>query len=101
MIPELGNFALMVALAVTVIQATLPLIGTQRGIANWMALARPAAQAQFFFLSMAIILLGISFVQDDFSVRYIATNSNSQLPLIYKISAIWGGHEGSLLLWTF
>ena len=101
MIPELGNFALMIALAITIIQGTLPLIGTQRGISNWMALARPAAQAQFFFLLLAIVLLGVSFVQDDFSVRYVATNSNTKLPLIYKVSAIWGGHEGSLLLWAF
>ena len=101
MIPELGNFALMVALAIALVQGTIPLIGAQRGISNWMAVARPAAQGQFLFLLVAIILLAIGFVQDDFSVRYIAGHSNSQLPLIYKISAVWGGHEGSLLLWAF
>ncbi len=101
MIPELGNFALMVALAIAVIQGVVPLVGAQRGISNWMAVARPAAQAQFFFLLVAIILLGVGFAQDDFSVKYIASHSNSQLPMVYKISAIWGGHEGSLLLWTF
>ncbi len=101
MIPELGNFALMVALALSIIQGTIPLIGAQRGIVNWMAVARPAAQAQFLFLLLATILLAVSFVMDDFSVKYVASHSNTQLPLIYKISAVWGGHEGSLLLWTF
>ncbi len=101
MIPEIGNFALMIALAIAVVQGILPLVGAQRGIANWMAVARPAAQAQFLFLSVAIICLGIAFVQDDFSVLYVASNSNSALPTIYKISAVWGGHEGSLLLWVF
>ncbi len=101
MIAELGNFALMVALAIAVIQGVIPLIGAQRGYANWMAMARPAAQGQFLFLLLAITLLAYSFVQDDFSIQYVASNSNSQLPLIYKISAVWGGHEGSLLLWAF
>lgn len=101
MIPELGNFALMIALSIAIIQGVIPLFGAHKGISNWMALARPAAQGQFFFLLLAIILLGVGFAQDDFSVRYIAPNSNPQLPMIYKISAIWGGHEGSLLLWAF
>lgn len=101
MIPELGNFALMIALAITILQGTIPLIGAQRGYANWMAMARPAAQAQFYFMLLAILLLAYSFVQDDFSIKYVASHSNSQLPLIYKISAVWGGHEGSLLLWAF
>ena len=101
MIPELGNFALMIALSIAIIQGVIPLLGAQRGIANWVAIARPAAQAQFLFMLLAILLLATSFVQDDFSVKYVAGHSNSQLPMIYKVSAVWGGHEGSLLLWAF
>ncbi|MBT3348267.1 MAG: heme lyase CcmF/NrfE family subunit [Thiotrichales bacterium] len=101
MIPEIGNFALMIALAIAIVQGVIPLIGAQLGISNLMAIARPAAQAQFLFMTIAIVLLGVSFVTDDFSVRYVATNSNSLLPMIYKASAVWGGHEGSLLLWAF
>lgn len=101
MIPELGNFALMIALSIAIIQGVIPLLGAQRGIANWVAIARPAAQAQFLFMLLAILLLATSFVQDDFSVKYVPGHSNSQLPMIYKVSAVWGGHEGSLLLWAF
>ena len=101
MIPELGNFALMIALGIAIVQGVIPLVGAHRGTTNWMAMARPAAQAQFYFMLLALILLAISFVQDDFSVKYVASHSNTQLPLIYKVSAVWGGHEGSLLLWAF
>jgi len=100
MIPELGQFALIVALLLALTQATLPLIGASRGNRSWIALAAPAGQAQFIFLAIAFSCLGYSFITNDFSVLNVATNSNSQLPLHYRLAATWGSHEGSLLLWT-
>src|SRR6266508_1069110 len=82
-------------------QATLPLIGAAKGIPQLVAMARPTAQAQFIFVLIAISCLGYSFITNDFSVLNVATNSNSQLPLQYRLAATWGSHEGSLLLWTF
>src|SRR5690349_14882862 len=99
MLPELGHFALIVALCVAVVQATLPLIGSFRGETAWMALARPAAAGQFVFVAIAFACLAWSFVSNDFSVLNVATNSNSQLPIHYRFAATWGSHEGSLLLW--
>ncbi len=101
MIPELGHFALILALVISLLLASLPLIGAQRGIVTWIAFAKPAAQAQFVLIAFTYICLTYAFLQDDFSVAYVASHSNSHLPLIYKISAVWGGHEGSLLLWVF
>jgi cytochrome c-type biogenesis protein CcmF len=101
MIPELGQIALMLALMLALTQATLPLIGAARGIPQLIALARPAAQAQFVFVAIAFCCLAYSFINNDFSVLNVATNSNSQLPLQYRLAATWGSHEGSLLLWTF
>ncbi|WP_423906055.1 heme lyase CcmF/NrfE family subunit [Candidatus Spongiihabitans sp.] len=101
MIPELGHFALVLALVISLLLASLPLVGAQRGIVTWIAFAKPAAQAQFVLIAFAYICLTYAFLQDDFSVKYVASHSNSHLPLIYKISGVWGGHEGSLLLWVF
>ncbi len=101
MIPEIGQFALILALMLALIQATLPLIGAAKGIPQLVAMARPTAQAQFIFVLIAISCLGYSFITNDFSVLNVATNSNSQLPLQYRLAATWGSHEGSLLLWTF
>ena len=101
MIPELGQFALILALMLALVQATLPLIGAARGIPQLVGLARPAAQAQFLFVATAFCCLAYSFITNDFSVLNVATNSNSQLPLHYRLAATWGSHEGSLLLWTF
>jgi cytochrome c-type biogenesis protein CcmF len=100
MIPEIGQFALIIALLLALTQFTLPLIGAQTGNRAWMALAAPAGQAQFIFVAMAFCCLGYSFITNDFSVLNVATNSNSQLPLHYRLAATWGSHEGSLLLWT-
>ena len=100
MIPELGHFALIVALCIACVQAILPLIGAQRGDAVLMGLARPAAQGQFVFVAIAFGCLAWSFVGNDFSVLNVATNSNSSLPLRYRFAATWGSHEGSLLLWV-
>ncbi len=99
MIPELGQVALVIALALALIQSVLPLAGAARGDAAWIALARPAAQGQFVFVAIAFGCLMQSFIGNDFSVLYVASNSNSALPLIYRITAVWGGHEGSALLW--
>ncbi len=100
MIPEIGHFALIIALILAVIQFILPLVGAQRGNQAFMAVARPAAQAQFVFVTIAFACLMISFITHDFSVLYTANHSNSMLPLLYRVSAVWGGHEGSLLLWV-
>jgi cytochrome c-type biogenesis protein CcmF len=101
MIPEIGQFALILALMLALTQATLPLIGAARGIPQLVAVARPAAQAQFILVTIAFGCLAYSFISNDFSVINVATNSNSQLPLHYRLAATWGSHEGSLLLWTF
>ena len=99
MIPELGQFALMLALAVAVVQGIVPLVGAARGNARWMSLARPAAETQFALVLLAFALLTSAFVRNDFSVMYVASHSNSALPLAYRVAGVWGGHEGSLLLW--
>src|SRR4051794_17811334 len=101
MIPELGHFALILALLLALMQGTLPIIGAARRVSVWMALARPVAQAQFVFVAIAFGCLAWSFINSDFSVVNVATNSNSQLPLQYKFAATWGSHEGSMLLWVF
>ncbi len=101
MIPELGHFALVLSLCMALVQGILPLVGAQCGRAGWIGIARPAAWGQFLFLFIAFITLTYSFIANDFSVMYVAGHSNSRLPLHYRISAVWGGHEGSLLLWAF
>ncbi len=101
MIPELGHLAMILALCLAVVQATLPLIGAWRGDRQWMGLAQPAACGQFAFLGFSFACLTYAFMVDDFSVAYVAHNSNSALPWYYKFSAVWGAHEGSLLLWAF
>ena len=101
MIPEIGQFALIMALCMALVQSVFPLIGTARNNPGWIALARPAAWSQFLFLVTAFGVLTYSFVVNDFSLVYVASHSNSALPLEFRISAVWGGHEGSLLLWAF
>jgi len=100
MIPEIGHFMLWLALGVALLLGTLPLMGAQRGRTDWMQLARPAAYALFVLVAIAFACLVASFVRHDFSVLYVATNSNTALPLQYRIAGVWGGHEGSLLLWV-
>ncbi|OGA17304.1 MAG: c-type cytochrome biogenesis protein CcmF [Betaproteobacteria bacterium RIFCSPLOWO2_02_FULL_63_19] len=101
MIPEIGQLALILALGLALAQASLPIIGAAKRRLAWMAIASPAAQGQFAFVAIALACLGWSFYSNDFSVANVATNSNSKLPLAYRLSATWGSHEGSLLLWTF
>ncbi len=100
MIPELGQFALILALVISITQAGLPLVGSMTGNRTWMSMARPLAWGQFTLLAISFLCLMQAFLTDDFSVTYVATNSNSLMPTIYKFSAIWGAHEGSLLLWV-
>jgi cytochrome c-type biogenesis protein CcmF len=100
MLPELGQITLILALLVAVLQAVLPLAGAQLGKSAWMGIARPAAYAQLVLVLGAFVLLTIAFVTQDFSVKYVAENSNSLLPLVYRYTAVWGAHEGSLLLWA-
>jgi cytochrome c-type biogenesis protein CcmF len=99
MAPELGVFALILAFVLSISQAFFGLIGAWRGKPDWMSVARPAVAGQFVFVAMAFGCLVYSFVNNDFSVLYVARNSNSNLPLFYKVAALWGAHEGSLLLW--
>ncbi len=101
MFPELGQFSLILALAVALVQGVVPIVGSLRGDVRLMGVARPAAAAQFLTLSTAFGCLVTSFVTNDFSVLYVAQNSNSMLPMFYKVTAVWGGHEGSMLLWVF
>ncbi|MFC5569367.1 heme lyase CcmF/NrfE family subunit [Lysobacter yangpyeongensis] len=100
MLPELGQFALVLALLVAALQSILPLVGAQRGLNTWMAVARPAAYSQFALVALAFGVLTYGFVSQDFSIRYVAINSNSLLPMVYRYTAVWGSHEGSLLLWA-
>ena len=100
MIPELGQIALILALAVALAQASLGFAGAARGRADWMGLVRPLTVVQGLLVLAAFAALAASFVRNDFSVLYVASNSNSALPLPYRVAAVWGGHEGSLLLWV-
>ncbi len=99
MIPEIGHFMLWLAVGVSLVLSTVPLVGAQRGRADWMALARPLTTLLFVLVSVSMLCLGSAFVMHDFSVLYVASHSNTALPLAYRIAGIWGGHEGSLLLW--
>ncbi|MER2513141.1 MAG: heme lyase CcmF/NrfE family subunit [Nitrosomonas ureae] len=100
MIPEIGNFSLILALLLATLQGTLPIIGAARGIPSWIALARPIVQGQFVFVLIAFFCLAYSFVSSDFSVLNVANNSNTELPFHFRLAATWGSHEGSLLLWV-
>jgi cytochrome c-type biogenesis protein CcmF len=105
LIPELGHLALIIALAFSICLSLIPLIGVhsadQSSLKKLMAYAKPLTYGMFFFTTISLIILAYSFVVDDFSIKYIAGHSNTHLPYYFKISAVWGGHEGSLLLWVF
>ena len=99
-LPELGQVALILALLAACMQALLPMLGAQRGVAALMAVGRPAAYLQLALVGLAFAILTHGFITQDFSQRYVAENSNSLLPMIYRYTAVWGAHEGSLLLWA-
>lgn len=100
MIPELGQICLILAFCMAAAQAFFGLVGAHMGRLAWMAATRSSAVGQLAFTSMAFCLLATSFLQNDFSVLYVASHSNTSLPAVYRVAAVWGGHEGSLLLWV-
>ncbi|QDY69201.1 heme lyase CcmF/NrfE family subunit [Qingshengfaniella alkalisoli] len=100
MIAEFGHFALILAAMVAVVQAIIPLIGAHKGWQSWMAVAGPAATTQFLFCAFSFAALTYSFVVSDFSLKLVVDNSHSLKPMIYKVSGVWGNHEGSMLLWV-
>ena len=100
MIPEIGHFALVIALCLALVQTIVPILGAQTHTSQWIAVGKPVARGQFLFLLISYACLTYSFIKSDFSVLYVANNANTALPLQYKISAVWGAHEGSLLLWV-
>ena len=100
MIPELGHFAMVIALCVSLLMMFIPLLGAWLGVPEWTRSAVPAARALFLFVGVAYGVLTYAFVTGDFSVAYVAQNSSSELPLFYRVSAVWGAHEGSMLLWS-
>ena len=100
MIPEIGTLAIIIALLLATTQAILPLVGAHRGNLTLMAVARPAARGQFLFVLIAYLCLVYAFLANDFTVINVAKNSFSELPAFYRITATWGSHEGSLLLWV-
>jgi len=101
MIPELGHFALIIGFAFALCLSIVPLIGVAQNNQQLINSAKPLSFGLFLFIGISIFLLAYSFTQDDFSVKYIANHSNSLLPYYFKISAVWGGHEGSMLFWIF
>ncbi|MEM8959398.1 MAG: heme lyase CcmF/NrfE family subunit [Pseudomonadota bacterium] len=100
MIAELGHFALILAAAIAVVQMVVPLIGAARGWRGWMEIASPAATAQFLLTAFSFAALTYAFVVSDFSLRLVVLNSHSDKPMLYKVTGVWGNHEGSLLLWV-
>ncbi len=100
MIPSIGELALIIAFLLAIMQGTLPLIGVWKNKKSLISLAVPTARAQSALVALSFFILGYSFYVNDFSVLYVASTSNSQLPTIYRLAAVWGGHEGSMLLWV-
>ena len=100
MINELGHFTLILALAVALVQTVVPLIGAQKGWRGWMAVADPAATAQFLLLAISFAALTHAFVVSDFSLKLVWANSHTDKPMLYKVTGVWGNHEGSMLLWV-
>ena len=100
MITELGHFALILAFLVAIVQSIVPLVGAHKRWHGWMAVAEPAATAQFLLTAASFAALTYAFVTSDFSLRLVVLNSHSAKPMLYKISGVWGNHEGSMLLWV-
>ena len=99
MFAELGHLAVVIAFAIAILQSVVPMIGAYKGYAGWMDAAGPAAIAQFAAILFAFTMLTVAFVTSDFSVKLVASNSHSLKPMLYKVSGVWGNHEGSMLLW--
>ncbi len=99
MVTEFGHFALILAFGVALVQMILPMVGAQKGWRGWMAVAEPAATTQLILVGFSFLTLTWAFITSDFSVRLVAINSNTAIPMLYKIAGVWGNHEGSMLLW--
>ncbi len=99
MLNELGHFALILAFGVAIVQMIVPMVGAHRGNAGWMAVAEPAATTQFLLVAFSFAVLTWAFVTSDFSLQLVYANSHTDKPMIYKITGVWGNHEGSMLLW--
>ena len=100
MINELGHFALILSLAVALVQAIVPLVGAHKGWRGWMAVGDPAAIAQFLLIAVSFAALTHAFVVSDFSLKLVWANSHTDKPMLYKVTGVWGNHEGSMLLWV-
>lgn len=100
MVPEYGHLALIIAFVLSILLTIVPLVGTFTGRLLWMNSARPLAAGMFVFTLVSFLVLVYAFLQDDFTVKYVAGHSNTLLPDFYKVTAVWGGHEGSVLLWA-
>ena len=100
MIPEIGQFALALALMIAVVQSVLPILGAAHGNLLWMQSARASSVAQLVFVGIAFLALMRSFIVSDFTVVNVVENSHSLKPMLYKVAGTWGSHEGSLLLWV-
>src|SRR5262249_58187169 len=100
MIPELGHYALVLALILGLVQSTVPMIGARKNDAVLMSVAPSTALMQFLFVAFSFLALIICYVRSDFSVATVFENSHSMMPLIYKVTSVWGNHEGSMLLWV-
>jgi len=100
MTPELGHFALVLALGLGLIQSIAPVIGVHRRDSSFMQLASSTALAQFVFVALSFLALTVCYVTSDFSVATVYENSHSMMPLVYKFTSVWGNHEGSMLLWV-
>ncbi|MBD3787469.1 MAG: heme lyase CcmF/NrfE family subunit [Sphingomonadales bacterium] len=100
MIVELGHFALILALAVALVQSIVPIIGAQRGWTGWMAVGEPAASAQFLLIAVSFAAVTYAFITSDFSLQLVYANSHTDKPMLYKVTGVWGNHEGSMLLWV-
>lgn len=100
MIVELGHFALILALVVACVQMVVPFVGAQKGWTGWMAVGEPAASAQFLLILFSFAALTYAFVTSDFSLRLVTLNSHTDKPMLYKVTGVWGNHEGSMLLWV-
>lgn len=100
MINELGHFALILAFAVAIVQAVVPLVGAHKGWRGWMAVGEPAAIAQFLLIAVSFAAITYAFVVSDFSVKLVWANSHTDKPMLYKVTGVWGNHEGSMLLWV-
>jgi len=97
-VPEIGHFSIVIALVIALLQSVIPLAGAATNNSRWINVAKPTAITQFIFMCVAFVCLAYAFATNDFTVKYVANHSNTYLPLGYKLSAVWGGHEAQVKL---